>query len=326
MGICGSEMKEVNLLLTGGAGYIGSYLVYKLVSDDRVGTIFVMDVRKPERALEGKHNVIYIEQDLVDADGLREKLGKLDVNVVIHLAALMRGAPQDLLRVNVLGTLNILEALRGKPVRLFIFASTAAHLYGNAVRKPIDEEHPTRPISYYGLSKQMAEDVVRFYVSRHGVPALIFRQTNVYGWAPVPKRTVINAFISSALREGRIIVHGDGRQQRNFLHVEDLARYYEAAIFHGDPKALARQILNIAGPRTTTIGEVAELLKTLLHEEYGIQVDVIYEERPSAEREIYDFPISSEKARKLLGVTPVIDLRTGLIKEIERALLSSRVK
>ena len=311
----------MELLITGGTGYIGSYLIHVLSRDERVGRIYVLSRSCRDFLANYGDKVKHVAQDVRDLSGLREKLEAISPNVVLHLAAATRGNFEDLLSINVLGTLNILEAVRDLPVRLFIFASTAANLYGNAKYKPIDEEHPLNPISPYGLSKQMAEDVVRFYARRHDVPALIFRQTNIYGWAPVMKRTLINAFIESALKKRVLKIFGTGRQQRNFLHISDLARYYEAAIFHPKPELLGGQVLNVAGPETAAVSEVAEMLKRLLAERYDIEVKIVYEDGTRARKhEVYDFPISYEKARKLLGIEPLISLEKGLEMELERVL------
>jgi len=316
----------VKLLITGGTGYIGSYLIHVFSRDERVDRICVLSRSYRGFLADYGGKVEHVAQDVRDLPGLREKLKAIRPDVVLHLAAATGKDFEDLLSTNVLGTLNLLEAVRDLPVRLLVFASTAANLYGNARYEPIDEEHPLNPISPYGLSKQMAEDAVRFYARRYGVPALIFRQTNVYGWAPVMKRTLINAFIESALKERVLRIFGTGRQQRNFLHISDLARYYEAAIFHPKPELLGGEVLNVAGPETATISKVAEMLKRLLAEKCGIEVRIVYEDGKRARRhEVYDFPISYEKAKKLLGVEPLIPLEKGLEMELERALSGASV-
>jgi len=310
----------MRLLMTGGTGYVGSYLVHRLSQDERIEEIYVLSRNYKEFLRSYEPKVEHVSQDVRDAEGLREKLEAIRPDVILHLAALIRGPPAELVATNVVGTINLLEAVKDLPLRLLVFASTAANLYGNAIYRPIDEGHPLKPISPYGLSKQMAEDAVRFYALRHDVPAVIFRQTNIYGWAPIMKRTLINAFIESALRDRVLRIFGTGEQQRNFLHLEDLARYYEAILFCDKPEELKGQVFNVAGPQTATISEVAELLRELLAEKYSLEVEIRYEKAEARKHEIYDFTISYEKARKVLGVEPRIELRRGLGLELARAL------
>ena len=275
------------------------------------------------RAYEDK--ISYISQDVTDLRGLREKLAKIKPDIVLHLAAAVKGDYMQLVGTNVVGTIHVLEAIKEVPIRLLVFASTAANLYGNAIYRPIDERHPLNPISPYGLSKQMAEDAVRFYTLRHSVPAVVFRQTNVYGWAPVMKRTLINAFIESALKDGVLRIFGAGKQQRNFLHIDDLARYYEAVIFHDNPEKLRGEIFNVAGPQTATVLDVAKMVKEISEQEFGLKVKIRWENSEKDKKfEVYDFPISYEKAKKILGVRPRIDLRTGIRIELKRRIKMSR--
>ena len=122
-------------------------------------------------------------------------------------------------------------------------------------------------------------------------------------------------------------IFGTGQQQRNFLHISDLAQYYEAAIFCPEPERLKGEVLNVAGPKTATISEVAELIKKLLAEKHGIEVKIKHEDEGKIRKhEVYDFPISYEKARKTLGVEPKISLEEGLEIELERALRTIKAR
>jgi len=269
------------------------------------------------RAYEDK--ISYISQDITDLRGLREKLAKIKPDIVLYLAAAAKGDYMQLIGTDVVGTIHVLEVVKEVPIRLLVFASTAANLYGNAVYGPIDERHPLNPISPYGLSKQMAEDAVRFYALRYSVPAVIFRQTNVYGWAPVMKRTLINAFIESALKDGVLRIFGTGKQQKNFLYIDDLAKYYEVVIFHDNPEELRREIFNVAGPQTATVLDVAKIVKEISEQEFNLKIEIRWEDSNKSKKfEVYDFPISYEKAKKKLGIKPRIDLRTGIRMELER--------
>ena len=311
----------MRILITGGTGYIGSYLVHKFSQDSRVDEIYIMARHYKDFLSRYKEKVRFMSQDITDLEGLRERIAKIKPDVVLHLAAALKGNYMRFIGTNVVGTIHVLEAVKDQPIRLLVFASTAANLYGNAVYRPIDEGHPLNPISFYGLSKQMAEDATRFYALRFKVPVVIFRQTNVYGWAPVMKMTLINAFIESVLKERKIRIFGTGKQQRNFLHIDDLARYYEAIIFYDDPEELRGEIFNVAGPQTATILDVARMVKEISEKEFNLKVEIRYEDEKRVRKfEVYDFPISYEKARKILGVKPRIDLRTGIRMELKRRM------
>ena len=313
----------MNLLVIGGTGYIGSFVVREFSRDERIDKVIVLSRKFAPFLKECGEKVVHIPADIADPSSLQKALSSLSLDVAFHLATASGRDMRELLRVNVGGTLNVMEALKEADLDLFIFASTAANLYGNAVYRPIDEKHPLRPISPYGLSKQMAEAAVSYFVEHYGFPAAIFRQTNVYGWAPVMKYTIVNAFIRDAASKGEVTIVGTGEQQRNFLHMTDLFRYYEAAVFHPNKNKLKGEILNVAGPETVTVKRVAELLKEIMREKYGIDIKITYKAPSGKRAEVYDFPISWEKASQLLGVEPKIHLKQGIEMELDRVLKSS---
>ena len=219
----------MNILITGGFGYVGSALIKELAKHEDAA-LYVLDVKTPPRELAEKAK--YITQDITNFKALQEKIKDLDIDIVVHLAAQITGEPSQIMKINVYGTANLLEALRPKKLKLILIASTAAQLYRNAQYMPIDEKHPITPVTIYGLSKYLAEEVARFYHRVYSMPITIFRQTNVYGTAHVQKFTVINKFIEDALTKGYMTIYGDGRQVRNFIHINDLIEYYIRAIYY----------------------------------------------------------------------------------------------
>lgn len=300
-------------MITGGAGYIGSALTKELL--EAGDTVRTLDVKSPPTEIATKAH--HITQDLTNFQSLKNNLKPLEIDVVVHLAALVSGDASQVLRVNVDGTANLLQTLRSHQPKLIIIASTAAQLYRNAQYIPIDEKHPITPVTAYGLSKHLTEEVARFYYRVHLMPITIFRQTNVYGPAPVQKYTVINRFVEDALTKGYITIFGDGRQVRNFIHIDNLIQYYMEAIHYPSPERLAGQVFNISGPEECQIKPLAEKIASHITSKTNKKVKIVHGP-PSIppEQDIHIFNISSRKAQLFFNYKPKITLAEGIPKTI----------
>ena len=307
----------MNILITGSAGYVGSALIKELVKHRDI--LYTLDIKSPPKELAAKTH--HITQDMTNLEALKEKLKPLNIDVAVHLAAQITGDSSQIIRINVNGTANLLEVLRFKQPKLTIIASTAAQLYRNAQYMPIDEKHPITPVTIYGLSKHLTEEVARFYYRAHSMPIAIFRQTNVYGLAPVQKYTVINRFIEDALTKGSITIHGDGRQVRNFIHIDDLVQYYMEAIHYPSPERLAGQVFNISGPEECQIKPLAETIVSYIASKTNKKVEIIHGP-PSIppEQDIHIFNITSRKAQLFFNYKPRITLTDGIVKIIANSL------
>lgn len=306
-----TRVVDMKILITGASGYIGSALTKKLHEENK-HTIYSLDVDSLPRELENSTN--QIKADLTDFNELEEKLNDTDVDIAVHLAAMVRGKPSEVVKINVLGAMNLLEIMRRKNPQLMIVASTAAQLYRNAQYTPVDERHPITPVTPYGMSKQLAEIATNYSHRVHQIPTLIFRQSNVYGQSPNQKPTVINKFIELAKGEGSITVYGDGTQIRNFIHIDDLIEFYMRAINSKKPEVLAGETMNIGGPEQYQIKEIADMIVNFLGKEIEIRNAPL--EIPP-ESEVYLFKLSTEKAKSLLDYQPNVTVREG-IKRIIR--------
>lgn len=304
----------MNILITGSTGYVGSALIEELTRHADIP--YALDIKPPPKELAA--NIHYIAQDITNLEALREKLGPLDIDVAVHLAAQIAGDPSQIIRTNVAGTANLLEALRSKQPKLILIASTAAQLYRNAQYIPIDEKHPITPVTIYGLSKHLTEEVARFYCRIHSLPITIFRQTNVYGLAPIQKYTVINRFVEDALTKGQITIDGDGRQVRNFIQIDDLIRFYMEAIYYPSPERLAGQVFNISGPEECQIEPLAEKIKSYVESKTNKEVKIVHGP-PSIppEKDIHIFNIASQKAQLFFNYKPKTTLDEGIAKIID---------
>lgn len=213
-------------LVTGGAGFIGSHLTRRLLGEGhRVTVLDNLSVGRREAVPEGArfvHGDIRNDADLSNAlDG---------VDCVFHLAAqvTIRGSFDRFyedLDTNVMGTARILRALDPTQVKWFTFASSMA-VYADAITPtPIDESHPTQPLSPYGIGKLAAEGVCRQIVAARGIPFSAVRYFNTFGPGQTytPYVGVITIFATRLLRGEPITIFGDGEQRRDFVHVEDIA-------------------------------------------------------------------------------------------------------
>jgi UDP-glucose 4-epimerase len=212
-------------LVTGGAGFIGSHLTRALLADGRRVTVLDnLSVGRREAVPEGAR---FVEGDIRDEAAVADALR--DVDCVFHLAAqvTIRGSFdrfQEDLETNVMGTARLLRSVDREQVKWFTLASSMA-VYADADSPtPIDESHPKRPLSPYGVGKLAAEDVSSQIMEARGIPFTAVRFFNTYGpgQAYTPYVGVLTIFITRLLRGESITIFGDGEQQRDFIHVSDI--------------------------------------------------------------------------------------------------------
>jgi UDP-glucose 4-epimerase len=217
----------MNILVTGGAGFIGSHIVDLLVGQGHE-VVVVDDLSTGRR--ENVHPAAAFEELDIAAAGLVHVFERYLPGAVIHQAAqpsVPRSIEEPLLdtRTNVLGTVNLLECCRRFGVRRFVFASSAA-VYGEPERIPLPETASTRPLSPYGLAKLTGERYLELFHELFGLDTVILRYANVYG----PRQDahgeagVVSIFVNQTLAGEQPVIHGDGRQTRDFVYVEDVAR------------------------------------------------------------------------------------------------------
>ncbi|MGH2460667.1 MAG: NAD-dependent epimerase/dehydratase family protein [Chloroflexota bacterium] len=224
-------------LVTGGAGFIGSHIVDLLVDEGH--EVAVVDNLVTGTAENLNHRAAFYNVDVVSSS-LRQVLASVRPEVVYHEAAQMsvKASTDDPLfdaQVNVLGLVNVLEACADTGVRKVIFASSGA-TYGNPDYLPIDEDHPQRPASPYGITKMVAEHYLRYYALDRGVSFTALRYGNVYG----PRQDsrgeagVVAIFGRKLLTGQTPTIHWDGEQTRDYVYVTDVARANLLAATAGD--------------------------------------------------------------------------------------------
>jgi UDP-glucose 4-epimerase len=302
-------MEYKKALVTGGAGFIGSHIVQKLLQKGMETVVLDnLSAGKTENLPPGTQVVI---GDVCDPATVRNTLSGVDV--VFHLAARVsirdsfRGFVEDA-RTNVIGTVTLLHGMEGSGVKKFIYASSMA-VYGDARYLPIDEEHPIEPTSPYGVSKLASEDYVLCFCKHLGIHPVILRYFNTYG----PKQTfspyvgVITIFIQKLLRDEDLPVFGDGNQVRDFVHVDDVAAASLISIEYQGGK----QVFNVGTGIGTTIHSLAEILKDKMNKSNRVNYQPIQPGEPSSS--VADVRL----AREELGFTARWSLQEKLEEVIE---------
>lgn len=296
----------MRLLITGGAGFVGSHLAERLVVDH--------DVRILDNLTGGERQNVpaeatFIEGDIRSAETVAQAVK--DVDVVFHLAALVSVEasiedPQKSHAINVEGTLNLLEAAREENARI-VLASSAA-IYGQPDATPIAETHSFQPKSPYGLEKLALDQYAQQYHDLYGIDTVALRYFNIYG----PRQTgdyagVISVFFDQARRGEPITVNGDGAQTRDFVFIDDVV---EANLRAMNTDAVGRAF-NIGTGSTITIRELAERIRDIVDSDSAI---VHTDPRPG---DIRQSCADISRARSELGFEPAVSLDDGLARTAE---------
>ncbi|MEF8826555.1 MAG: NAD-dependent epimerase/dehydratase family protein [Halapricum sp.] len=296
-----AELEGKQVLVTGGAGFIGSHIADALVGDNDVTVLDDLSSGRRENVPE---EATFIEGDVRDAAALADA-GEADV--IFHEAAVVSVAesvenPQDCHAVTTDGTIQVLEFARQHDARV-VLASSAA-IYGDPESVPITEDAPKKPSSPYGVDKLTADHYTRLYAALYGLPTVALRYFNVYG----PGQTagdysgVISIFREQALAGDPLTVHGDGDQTRDFVHVEDVVRANLAAA----TTDATGEAYHIGTGTETSVLELAETVREVADSDSAI-VHVAAREG-DIDRSLADV----SKAREQLEYEPSMDLTTGL--------------
>lgn len=286
----------MRVAVTGASGFIGSHLTRYL--SERGFEVLRVDVRGVERPV-----------DVASFEQVDRFFAEHRPDAVVHLAAIASipeciRDPRRCFEVNVLGTLNVVEASVRHGVSRLIYASSA-NVYGARPRTPVTEEEPLRPRSPYDHTKVAAESVVMSYVSTKKLDAVVLRSWKVFGEGE-PETSVTTRFIDSCLRGEPIPLHNGGRDVTDPYHVLNYCRAVELAL---RADGISGEVFNLGTGNRLSIRELAELIRRLTGSSSEL-VDL--PPRTEQEREpMVSYP-SIEKARRVLGYEPVVGLEEGL--------------
>ena len=305
------------VVITGGAGFIGSHIAeevakeYEVVIIDNLDDYYSPDLKRRNlEILLANPNVRFIEGDITDPDLLRRVIDS-DVEFVFHEAAqagvrISVENPFKPNNVNVLGTLNVLKASLDAGVKRVINASSSS-VYGKVQYLPFDEAHSTMPVSPYGVSKLAAEHYCRVFYEVYGLPTVSLRYFTVYGPRMRPD-LAISIFTGKMLANEPIMVYGDGEQTRDFTYIDDIVRVNRRLLETSTADGYA---MNVGGGHRITVNDLIAHLREIT----GSASEVVYSDKQKgdAEHTLADTSL----AEKLVGYRPAVSIREGLGRFVE---------
>ena len=298
------KLENAKVLITGGAGFIGSHIVDKLVENQV--SVVVLDNLSSGKLLNIPSDKIKFYNADIENPQIDEIFASEKPDFVVHLAAQTSVAysvlnPIDDVERNIIGSLNILNACKKYNVKKIIAASSAA-VYGNPQYLPIDEKHPTIPMSPYGLSKLTMEK----YIKLSNVPYVIFRFSNAYGPRQQSSKEsgVVAIFNDAMLNNKPVNIYGDGEQLRDFVYVEDIA----SACIETLKSDIENEIFNFSTNKGVTINYVFEEMKKTC--EYQNEANYLLERKG----EIRDSILSNKKFLNKINTASMTSLQDGIIK------------
>ncbi|MCK4953214.1 GDP-mannose 4,6-dehydratase [Candidatus Bathyarchaeota archaeon] len=308
-----SDDKKV--LITGGVGFIASHLVdtlldkhYYVIAYDNFDSYYSGKEENIRHNFKNP-NFTLIKGDILDYETLRNVMKNIDV--VFHLAAQpgVRYSFQNPVKtnnVNVSGTLNVLRAAKEENIKKVIFASSSS-VYGSPKYMPVDEKHPTKPISIYGASKLAAENYCRIFSDKLGLPVIILRYHTVYG----PRQRPDLAFFKWArqiFERKPITIYGNGTQTRDFTYIDDAIN---GTIKAASTASIEGEVFNIGGGSRISVNDVVNSLIRFI----GINAEIVYESPKLGD--VSDTRADISKAEEILGYTPKVNLEEGLKRFIK---------
>ena len=305
------------IVITGGAGFIGSHIAERLVPDNDVVIIDNLDdyyspalKQRNLDCISAKGEYTFINGDITDREFVKSVINS-DVDFVYHEAAqagvrISVENPFKPNNVNVLGTLNVLQASLDAGVSRMINASSSS-VYGKVSYLPFDEKHPTQPVSPYGVSKLAAEHYCRVFNEVYGLPTVSLRYFTVYGPRMRPD-LAISIFTGKMLKNEPITVFGDGTQTRDFTYIEDIVNANASLL---KTNAADGRAMNAGGGHRIILNDLISHLLEITDS----KSEIIYEGRQSgdAEHTLADTSLAGE----LIGYKPEVPIEAGLGKFVE---------
>ena len=302
--------ESTKVLVTGGAGFIGSHLVNGLL--DNGHSVAVVDDLSSGQLRNLDHRATFYHAPIND-QRVKQIIQREGPEIIFHLAAQSSVRQSTLDPVtdadsNVLGTIRLLDAAASEGVEKIVYASTGGAIYGNPDTIPCDEDTPVNPLTPYALSKYVSELYLELFYRTYGLQYTILRYANVYGPGQDPngEAGVIAIFAGLMLRGRSPNIYGDGEQERDFVYVSDIVEANLAAMYRGDGR-----IYNIGSGEPVTINRICSLLQKCTE----LDQKPVY--RPRRAGDVLKIALDHSRATRELGWEPKIPLEEGLRHSVD---------
>lgn len=301
----------MNILVTGGAGFIGSHIVDQLITQGHQ-VIIIDNLVTGQQDLINPAAIFY-QEDITNASKVEEIIQKHQIQIICHQAAQLdvRKSVQDPqydANVNIIGTINLFEAARKHGVTKVVFASSGGAIYGDTDILPTPETHPTDPISPYGIAKLVMEKYAHYYKTIYNIDYTALRYSNVYG----PRQNtqgeagVIALFISKMLQNQQCYINGDGNNTRDFVYVQDVVEANIQAILGNLSGSY-----NIATATQTNINQIFDILHQLTN------TTITRQHREAKIGEQQHSCLSYDKINQAINWRPQTNFQQGLLQTVE---------
>ena len=298
----------MKILVTGGAGFIGSHLLQLLQGQQDVEVV-VYDNLSSGRREHVPKAIRLVEGDVRDAEGLAHLFASEGFDSVVHLAAQTMvpyslSHPEEDCQINLLGLINILECCRKYAVKHIVFSSSAA-VYGDNLNIPLHEEEKPMPTSAYGITKMASEHYLRMYHDLYGLNTTVLRFANVYGerQGAGGEGGVVSIFCKLLAAGQGDTVFGNGEQTRDFVYAGDIAE----ALWRGS-QLEGHHVINISTQKETSVNQLLAAFKQAVGREFPVQY------APIREGDIFRSVLANGRCVELLGFCPAMNLQEGVAR------------
>ena len=298
----------MKILVTGGAGFIGSHLLQLLQGQQGVEVV-VYDNLSSGRREHVPKAIRLVEGDVRDAEGLAHLFASEGFDSVVHLAAQTMvpyslSHPEEDCQINLLGLINILECCRKYAVKHIVFSSSAA-VYGDNLNIPLHEEEKPMPTSAYGITKMASEHYLRMYHDLYGLNTTVLRFANVYGerQGAGGEGGVVSIFCKLLAAGQGVTVLGNGEQTRDVVYAGDIAE----ALWRGS-QLEGHHVINISTQKETSVNQLLAAFKQAVGREFPVQY------APIREGDIFRSVLANGRCVELLGFCPAMNLQEGVAR------------
>ncbi|GHT45961.1 UDP-glucose 4-epimerase [Endomicrobiia bacterium] len=301
----------MRILVTGGAGFIGSNVVDALLKKGH--KVVVLDNLSSGKKENINKESKFYKVDVFDRKNVSAIFKKEKPDVVIHNAAQIDVSASVVdpffdAKINILGAINVLDSCVKTKVNKVIFASSGGTIYGECDVSAPNEESKANPLSPYGIAKNSVENYIKFYSAVYSLDYTILRYGNVYGprQDPYGETGVIAIFVTKMLHGKDVNIFGDGKQMRDYVYVSDVVNANLKALNKGK-----NQIINIGTSKAVSVNKLLEVMSNAI----GYSKKTVY--KPKREGELFKSFLNIDKAKKVLGWTPETCIEKGIKKTIE---------